>query len=288
LTATQPHTILARYDNMAVSYARVLALGEAISSEHLLMAPMHTLRNGLTLYSFFENDVCSSSTSNAGTLGFQSFDGERRRIIRDGTDATGNCSPTFGPVRFPASLQLRIGGHIARNSDMSITGRLYDLFIYRPRLVTDTVTCGSNNDTSLSNTLLITACRCVDGYYGRPPNCLACGPNELSVMSGSFDRVCQCVGGYYGTPGNCTQCSIGSFCPRGTASPVLCPAGTTTVSTGSFSWYDCSLKNEWIPSGLFSTRLQFSGYSGPMMRLRRSSDSALADLFLGAPNINII
>jgi hypothetical protein len=39
--------------------------------------------------------------------------------------------------------------------------------------------------------------------------------------------------------------------------------------------------NEWLPVAIFSMRQQLPGHTGPIFRIRRSSDSALADIFLG-------
>ena len=231
-------------------------------------------------YGFYFNDLISNEGVwyPNGTVGVQYFGEINRRMLRNGALVNATIQYTLAPLHLPAAPELHIGGQ--NSSDSSVLGRLYDVIIYRPRSATDPIFCGGNNDSSLWDTALTISCRCAPGFAGRPPSCVACGPNQSSLLSG-IDRQCVCAAGYYGTPGNCVMCPINNYCPDNSSSPSSCPNGTTTASAGSKTFYECTTKMEWIPVGIFSTQLRISGYVGPMFRLRRSSDSALADLILG-------
>ena len=51
----------------------------------------------------------------------------------------------------------------------------------------------------------------------------------------------------------CTICPKGSYCPKGSITPILCPAGFTTAGQGANSADDCSITNN-CPAGQYSQK----------------------------------
>ncbi len=281
LAAAQPHTVTTRFDNMTNSDGQVYSIGEPWSSQYISLMPRSPLLSGVIHYIYIGNDAGATVGAESGTVAVQTIDGGlQRKIALGGVDVTNGAGPWSQSLNLPASPVLRVGGDMRRSAGCSVSGRIYDLIIYRQRLSTDTMTCGANKDSSLTAVNLNTACTCANGFSGRTPNCQACGANHGSIMSGS-DRVCVCAAGYFGSAGNCTICPIGSYCPFNSAAAIACPTGIKLSSPGGKSVDDCSPPSEWLPVGIFSMRLQLLGYTGPMFRIRRSSDSVEADLFLG-------
>ena len=284
LYSAMPHTITTRFDSLTPGWDVFFYIGVPVASQSIHVHPAwKPFTDVLMNYGFYANDLATSAGVwyPSGTLGLQYFGSTGRRIAYNGANVIERLETVGTPLNLSSLPTLRIGGLMTHDAGMSFSGRMFDFIVYRPRLITDGITCGLNNDSSLSDTALINTCRCANGFYGRPPNCLACGMNQASLITGTYDRTCVCAAGFSGTPGNCALCQIGTFCPVNSATASACPTGTTTTAKGSTSWYDCSVKTEWIPSAVFSVKQQISGYTGLIFRLRRSSDSALADLFLG-------
>lgn len=97
-------------------------------------------------------------------------------------------------------------------------------------------------------------------------NCIPCLPGHYCPTTGIVMPYLKCTAGYWCKGGSLepygVSCPNGSFCPKGTPSPVSCPPGTYQPYTGKTSFSDCMA----CDPGMYCGISGLDAVTGPCMK----------------------